>query len=200
MSRKLARAAIAGSALIATLALAACSGTGPDTDANSNAQPNPPTSQTEQTPEAQPSDDGREVDLHATYTWADGTTARITSIRRVPLSEDAMEGNPGEQETLLLTVKLTASDKGLEPMDPTSSLQYGADGTIAEPSLYAEAADHMQGGPGRLGPGRSLTGTLGYVVPKGEGPLVFTFNPSHPMYDAADPNTAHADATFVGSA
>jgi ABC-type oligopeptide transport system substrate-binding subunit len=109
MSRKLLRAAIAGSALLATLALAACSGTGPDTDANRDAPPN-------------------------------------------PTSQPAPDQVPDEQD--------------------------------------------------RLGPGRNLTGTFDYLVPKGQEPmpLVFTFNPSHPMYDAADPDSAHADATFVGSA
>jgi hypothetical protein len=63
-------------------------------------------------------------------------------------------------------------------------------------------SENMQGGPDRLGPGRSLTGTFDYLVPKGQQPLplVFTFNPSHPMFDAEDPDSAHADATFVGSA
>lgn len=207
MTRKLTRAAIVGGALIATMTLAACSGTGtgPDTDANRDAQPTSPTSQPAptQVPEEQPADDGREVDLRATYTWEDGTTARVTDIRRVPLSEFAVDAYPGENENLILTVKLTAGPAGLSQLDPFSSLQYGPNrGATAEMALE-DGIDGMQGGPDRLAKGgSSLTGTFGYMVPKGSKPLpvAFTFNPSHPMWDAADPDSAHADATFVGSA
>jgi hypothetical protein len=200
---------IAAALLVAGIGMGAvAAGGNPDTDRVNVPQSAQPAPEPEPAPDPELADpdadlqvpeedpEPAEVAIGDTFTYEDGLQVAVLRVRRAPISEVGSGGNPARHDNLVLTVKITATEKTTTDLSVTSSLFYGKDGRAAE-SVFDTAGyggietDHMQETPDRLRKGRSVTGEFGFAIPKGaKTDIVFTFAPG---WD-------YSDATFTGRA